>query len=189
VTTAIPAGTELRGISIRDGVATLDVTTGFARRDGWRSMRLRMAQVTYTLTQFPTVRSVRLKVAGRYVTAIGGVPVPTPMTRGDFEGLLPAIIIASPLIGEHLPGILRVNGNADVPGGYLWARLVNDRGLVIARWSGRATCSDGCRGGFWATLPFSVGRSQVGAVIVSSADPDGDGYPQHSVRVPVVLDP
>jgi hypothetical protein len=28
----------------------------------------------------------------------------------------------------------------------------------------------------------------VGAVIVQSADTDGDGLPQHQVRVPVVLD-
>ena len=74
-------------------------------------------------------------------------------------------------------------------GGHLSARVVNGRGVVIASWSGRATCSGGCRGGFWAALPFTVGRSQVGAVIVQSADTDGDGLPQHQVRVPVVLDP
>ena len=189
VSSAVPAGTGLRGISVRSEVATVDLTAAFAQRGTWRSIRMRMAQLTFTATQFTGIRSVRLKVGGRYVSRIGEVPVPSPMTRGDFAGLLPAITVGSPAIGDHLRGLVRVNGTADVPGGYLSARVVNGRGAVIASWSGRATCSSGCRGGFWAALPFTVGRSQVGAVIVQSADTDGDGLPQHQVRVPVVLDP
>jgi len=90
VSSAVPAGTGLRGISIRSEVATVDLTAAFAQRGTWRSIRMQMAQVTFTATQFTGIRSVRLKVGGRYVSRIGEVPVPSPMTRGDFAGLLPA---------------------------------------------------------------------------------------------------
>ncbi len=46
-------------------------------------MPLRIAQIVYTVTQFPTVRSVRFAINGQGVTVLGGVPVQSPQTRVD----------------------------------------------------------------------------------------------------------
>jgi hypothetical protein len=187
VTSAVPAGTALRSMAVRDGAATVDLTSEFAARGTAASVRMRLGQVTLTLTQYSTIRSVRLLVGGRAVSSISGVAISQPLTRAQFVGLFPAILVATPAIGEHAAGVVHLSGNADVYGGRLTARVVSESGVTLARWSGTASCSGGCRGGFWAGLRFSVARTQVGAVIVADSDTDGNGLPQHQVRVPIVL--
>ena len=68
IVTVIPDGTKLRGIEISGGLATVDLSAEFAAlsaADAWDSgmfaLRGRLAQVTYTLTQFTTRRSRQLQ--------------------------------------------------------------------------------------------------------------------------------
>ena len=68
---AIPAGTRLLGLSIRDGIATVDLSREFESGGGSASAFYRLGQVTYTLTQFPTVRAVLFQVEGQTVTTFG----------------------------------------------------------------------------------------------------------------------
>jgi|tagenome__1003787_1003787.scaffolds.fasta_scaffold20975167_2 hypothetical protein len=189
VTTAVPAGTTLRSLAVRDGVATADLSGEFAAWGTARSVRMRLAQVTLTLTQYSTIRSVRLLVNGGAVSSVGGVRVSQPFTRAQFTDLFPAILVATPSIGDYAAGAVSVSGNADVFERRLTARVVNENGVTLARWTGLASCNNGCRGGFWAGLRFTVARTQLGAVILADSDTDGDGMPQHQVRVPIVLAP
>src|SRR5450759_1175448 len=62
--TMIPAGSQLLGITIDGSVATVDLTGAFESGGGSASMFGRLAQLIYTLTQFPTVDTVRLRLAG-----------------------------------------------------------------------------------------------------------------------------
>lgn len=77
-------------------------------------MPLRIAQVVYTLAQFPTVTSVQFKVDGQGVTVLGGVPVQSPQTTGMYDGYLPAITVQNPAIGEQVSSPVTVSGTADV---------------------------------------------------------------------------
>ena len=54
-------------------------------------MRLRVAQVVYTLTQFPTIQRVAFALDGTPVEAIGGegVVVWPPVGRAAFQDLAP----------------------------------------------------------------------------------------------------
>lgn len=92
LSTSIPAGTALLGLRIVGGVAEVDLSGEFASGGGSLSMLTRVAQVVYTLTGFPTVRSVRFLIDGERVTSIGGegVIVDPPLTRADVEGPVPA---------------------------------------------------------------------------------------------------
>ena len=73
MSTAIPAGTTLRGLTIASGIATVDLSGTFASGGGTLSMTGRLAQVIYTLTQFPSVtKGVVFKVDGKIVTVFGG---------------------------------------------------------------------------------------------------------------------
>ncbi len=57
--TQIPADTTLRGLRISAGIATADLSSSFESAASPSAMPLRIAQVVYTLTQFPTVTGVR----------------------------------------------------------------------------------------------------------------------------------
>jgi germination protein M len=85
---AIPEGTTLQHLSISGSLATADLSGSFNDGGGSLSMQLRVAQIVYTLTQFPTVERVRFRVDGVPVTAVGGegVVVEPPVARADFAG-------------------------------------------------------------------------------------------------------
>src|SRR5262245_10733306 len=59
VRSQIPAGTRLLGLRIAAGTATVDFTSSFGSAAGPSTMPLRIAQVVYTLAQFPSVTGVR----------------------------------------------------------------------------------------------------------------------------------
>jgi hypothetical protein len=185
VTTQIPAGTHLRGITIAGGTATVDVGRRFAAAGGRHSVRMRVAEVVFTATQFATVDRVRLEVAGRVVHAIAGVPVPQPATRPSFYRLVPAILVAQPAIGERLPTTVTVAGSADVFEAVVDMRLINARGRLLARAHTRATCGTGCRGTYSATLRYHLRRAQAGTLVVF--DTGGNVAHPHVVRLPVRL--
>jgi hypothetical protein len=83
--TQIPAGTRLRGVSIRNGITRVDLTRRFEAGGGSLSMRARLAQLVYTATQFPAARAMRLMLDGVLVESIGGegLLVGRPLRRPD----------------------------------------------------------------------------------------------------------
>jgi hypothetical protein len=183
----VPAGTALLGLSVAAGTATVDLSSGFAAAEDAAGLRMRLAQLTYTLAQFPTIDRVVLEVNGRPVTSLAGAAVPQPMTQTTYRSLVPAITVWNPAIGSHLSGGVRVTGMADVFESHLDIRIVNDAGATIAHAAATATCGTGCRGGYTVLVPFTVARDQLGTIVVSDEDADGNGVPQHRVRIPVVL--
>ena len=186
VTTAVPVGSRLRGISILGGTATIDVSRAFAAAAPATRIRMRLAELTYTATQFPTVKRVRLEVAGVIVHSIAGAPVPQPAARADFLRRLPAILVSRPAIGARVPATVTVAGSADVFEAALTVRVINARGRLLARRRILASCGTGCRGRYSVSIPYTVLRRQPGTIVIF----DGGGGPvahPHIVRVPVRL--
>jgi hypothetical protein len=91
LTTAVPAGTRLLGISLNDGVATIDLTSEYQSGGGSLSMQMRLAQVVFTLTQFPTVKTVRFQLDGTPVDVFSGegIILDHPVGRSDYKDLAP----------------------------------------------------------------------------------------------------
>jgi len=89
VTTAIPAGTRLLGVSIRNGVATVDLTSEYESGGGSLSMQVRLGQVVYTVTQFPTVKAVLFELDGTPVDVFSGegIVLDHPVGRSDYKDL------------------------------------------------------------------------------------------------------
>src|SRR5437763_1544348 len=112
VTPAIPAGTSLRSISITNSTATIDVSRAFVAAAPATRIRMRLAQLTFSATQFPTVKRVRLEVAGAIVHSIAGAPVPQPAVRSNFLRRLPAILVARIAVPHRAPD-LGQKGEAD----------------------------------------------------------------------------
>ena len=100
--TNIPAGTTFLGLAIDDGVATVDLSKEYASGGGSLSMMMRLAEVVFTLTQFPTVEGVNFKLDGEPIDVLGGegLILDHPMSRADYEDLSPAILVESPTVGN-----------------------------------------------------------------------------------------
>ena len=83
MTTEIPADTRLRSLTVRDGVAVVDLTEAIASGGGSSSMQGRLWQIVYTATQVPGVPQVRLLIEGAERQALGGegVLIDRPITR------------------------------------------------------------------------------------------------------------
>ncbi len=76
-----PSGTEIRGLTIRDGLARVDFSKDFLNYS-LKDERLVITSLLYTLTEFPTVDRVELQVEGKTMTALpGGTSIGEVMTR------------------------------------------------------------------------------------------------------------
>ena len=186
VITAIPTGTGLRGLAISKGTATIDVTKAFAAPAPATRIRMRLAELTYTATQFPTVKHVRLRVGGIVANSIDGAPVPQPAMRSDFLRRLPAILVSRPAIGARVPARVTVAGSADVFEAALTVRVINERGRLLARRHILASCGTGCRGRYAVSIPYTVLRRQPGTIVIFDSGGGSVAHP-HIVRVPVKL--
>ena len=187
----IPAGTQHLGLTVDNGVATVDLTSEFESGGGSASMNMRIAQVVYTLTQFPTVKGVLFELDGRRVDVLGGegVIVDHPVTRKDYRTLLPAILVRSPAIGERVSNPVTVSGSANVFEANVTVDVVDANGKVVGSTFTTATCGTGCRGTFTVTVAYDISSATRGLIIVHDDDAAGTGTPPHEVRIPVVLTP
>ncbi|WP_030491966.1 Gmad2 immunoglobulin-like domain-containing protein [Micromonospora chokoriensis] len=169
MTTLLPAGVEVTRIV--DGVATLRVPAA----DDPGQRRLREAQVVWTLTQFPTVRQVRLDGAA-------------PVDRADYADLLPPIVVTGPIPGERVATPLVVTGTANVFEATVSVRVLDAAGRQVAAGFGTASCGSGCRGGYRVVVGWRTAREQKGTIEVYEVSAR-DGTRINTMAVPVVLTP
>jgi germination protein M len=188
VSTAIPAGTRLQRISIDSGVATVSLTAQIGAGAGAPSVRMRLAELTYTVTQFPSVQAVRLQVNGRLVHFLtaDGVPVPIPLQRWQFRALMPTITVWSPQIGSSVSSPALIMGTANVFEANVHVAILNAAGKVIARTVVTASCGSGCRGNYSLHLAYTVPHDMPGSIVLSNISAR-TGKPVNLQRVPVTL--
>jgi hypothetical protein len=185
----VPPGTRLLGLDIGDGIATVDLSGEYESGGGTLSMTMRLAQVVYTLTQFPTVDGVRFRLDGAPVNVFSGegIVIEEPLRRADYDELLPAIVVERPAAGARVSSPALVSGTANVFEANVTVAILDASGRELARNFTTATCGSGCRGDFRIELPFTVTADGRGTIVVSDDDADGDGRPAHEVRIPVML--
>lgn len=190
ISTVIPAGTELLDLTIKDGIATVDLSSEFESGGGSASVLGRLAQVVYTLTQFPTVKSVAFRVDGKPVTAFGGegAVLDKPVTRADYQDQLPAIFADRPAWGAGFGNPGRVAGTANVFEAQFLATLLDGSGRKLFEGPAHASCGTGCRGTFDFTIPYTVSKAQYGTLRLWNASAR-DGAPEDIRDYPVWLTP
>ncbi|TML89569.1 MAG: hypothetical protein E6G08_05040 [Actinobacteria bacterium] len=174
--TDVPAAAELRGVTVADRTATVDFSKSFAE-----GADAAIAQVVYTLTQFPTVSRVRFE--------LDGADMPTldhPAGRGDYEELTPPLLVESPLPGETVASPLRIAGTANAYEATFQAELLDASGAVLVHKMVMATSGSGQRGTFEETLPYTGGGAGKLVVYEDSA---ANGSRIHQVEIPLELRP
>ena len=190
LSTAVPGGTSLLGISIKDGVATVDLSRDFEAGGGSASSTYRLGQVVYTLTQFSTVRAVLFQIEGRTVTTFGpeGIQLDGPQGRADFEAQLPSDFVDRPAFGAAAGNPARVTGTSNVFEATFRIAILDASRKVLVDQMAMATCGTGCRGTFDVTLRYDVPKAQWGTLRTYFGSAQ-DGSPQDIRDYPVWLTP
>jgi hypothetical protein len=136
--------------------------------------RAGLAQIVYTLSQFPGVKAVEIN-GKRY-------------TRADFEDETPIILVESPLPFQTVHSPLRVTGTANTFEATFNYDLIGPDGKVIAQHFVTATSGSGTRGTFDFTVPFTVAQVGSGKLVVYELSAK-DGSRVHQVEIPLQLEP
>lgn len=91
LSSAVPTGTRLLGLNIRDRVANVDLSRRFASGGGSLSMSIRLGQLVYTLTAIRGVDAVSLRIEGRVVHVFSGegLILQQPLTRAAYTDFVP----------------------------------------------------------------------------------------------------
>ncbi|WP_026906362.1 GerMN domain-containing protein [Paucisalibacillus globulus] len=78
----LPTGTEILGLSIEEGTATVDLSEEFNEYASEDELRI-LEAMTFTLTQFDSIKRVKLRVAGKDLDAmpVNGTPIANGYTR------------------------------------------------------------------------------------------------------------
>lgn len=184
--TTVPANTLFLGIAVKDKVATVDLSKEYESGGGTLSMSLRLAQVVYTLTQFPTIDAVQFKLDGKPVEVFGGegLILDHPVGRADYEELTPAILVESPSVGDTVGSPMRVTGSANTFEATFTINITDWDGKIIAEQHSTATSGTGTRGTFDVTVPFTWEQNPRGSLIVFEQSAK-DGSHINVVEIPL----
>ena len=203
--TSVPADTLLLGLTIENGLATIDLSREFEVGGGSYNILSRLAQVVYTLTQFPTVDEVLFYLDGEPAEVFSGegVVLEDPVSRDDYATILPIdpgpdSTATEPWSQADLPDVTRVSlsqlsrvalvtaddvlnvrqdphAGAPIVGMLLPGVIVERTGLEDNTGSSTWVQVATPAGGFWVNERFL-------AAVVSDTDFQTD------VRVPALLD-
>lgn len=173
MTSTIPAGTELRGVNLVAGTATVDLSGRFDTGGGTLSMTSRLALVVFTLTQFATIDRVEFRMDGVPVRVFGGegIVLDHPQTRADYEDLAPLVLVEAPAFGTTVTSPLRVYGTANVFEAEFFLQLADSTGKTLLDQRVMASSGTGTRGTFDTTLRFTVSTPGQGKLIAWYASP------------------
>lgn len=152
----------LTGLAIRNGEADLGQLTHVSQ--------LAEAQIVYTLTQFPTVRNVRI---GDNV-----------LDRTDLEDVTPVILVESPLPGETVHSPIAVRGTSNTFEATMRVEIRRGTEVLVSE-TVTASSGSGERGTFAATLDLDA---PPGPITLVAFEPSAEnGQPLHTVTVPLTL--
>jgi Immunoglobulin-like domain of bacterial spore germination/Sporulation and spore germination len=152
----------LTGLSIQDGEADLGDLTHVSQ--------LAEAQIVYTLTQFPTVRKVRI-----------GDDV---LDRADLEDVTPVILVESPLPGETVTSPISISGTSNTFEATMRVEIRRGTNVLVSE-TVTASSGSGERGTFAASLDVNA---SPGPITLVAFEPSAEnGQPIHQVEIPLTL--
>lgn len=186
----IPEGTRFLGLRIDAGIATVNLSREFEAGGGSASVLGRLAQVVYTLTQFPTVKGVRFELDGVPVNTFSGegVLLDEPVDRSDYTDQLPSVFVDRPAWGGVLANPARLIGMANTFEATFQVRLLDASGRSLAGGPVTATCGTGCWGTFDVSIPYTTGTAGWGTLQVYELSA-ADGSTINLTEFPVWLTP
>ena len=184
----IPRGSKLLSLSINNGIATTNFNSIFASGGGSFSVRARIAQVVFTLTQFSTVRTVLFELNGVKVTTFSneGLVLDHPVGRADETDLLPPIFIEEPAVGDTISGPMYLTGLSNTFEAVFQIQVTDAHGHLVADDQVRATAGTGTWGSFETRVHLSSPAAGPGMVVAYEISAK-DGSHIHQIEIPVMI--
>ncbi|HZB34639.1 MAG TPA: Gmad2 immunoglobulin-like domain-containing protein [Gaiellaceae bacterium] len=167
VRSAIPAGTTLESLAIANGIASVRLSRQPADDAA-------LAQLVYTLTQFPSIKRVDFGADA-------------PVGRRAFEAQTPAILVEAPLPQEDVEPGFEVTGTANTFEATFNYELKDASGKVLSKNFVTATSGSGTRGTFRFTVPYEVDEPQQGTLLVFELSAE-NGSRIHESEIPLYLE-
>ncbi len=194
MTSSIPEGTRVLGISVDGATATVDLSAEFERPGGTLDESMRLAQVVFAVTQFDAFDRVKFHVAGepRDTILSHGVEVGDGLTRDDFPGVRARIMIEEPSPGAQVTDPLVVRGEANTFEANVRYAITAGAGdgSILADGFTTATAGNGTWGAFEIEVDLTDSVSGdvggPGSIILWEDDPRTGGQVD-VVEIPIVL--
>lgn len=194
MTTSIPVGARVIGISVHGATATVDLSAEFAASSGSLAETMRLAQVVFTVTQFDGLERVKFHIDGVPQDPVlsHGFVVGEGLTREDFEVVRPAILIERPYPGAEVANPLTIRGESNTFEANIRYAITSGGGdgLVVTEGFATATAGTGVWGTFEVTVDLSQFRSEYqpgpGSLIMWE-ESSRDGSQINVVEIPIVL--
>jgi germination protein M len=188
---ALPPGASVRGIRITKGTASvsLDAEVLQLGQVDPEAELAALAQLTFTLTQFPTVSAVEFWSGDARIARVEGssVDFTKPVARVDFEMLTPAIFIESPCVGDSVGSPLVVTGTANAFEATFKIELTDESGAALAKQTVTASAGSGTRGTFQVSIPLTTSAGSGTLVAYEVSQETGSRI--NEVRIPLIFTP
>lgn len=165
----LPADTKILGITIENGLATIDFSKEVLSANvGSSGEALGIASIVNTLTEFPTIQQVQFFVEGSAENGMdwwGHVGLyEQPFQRNLSMVYEPAIWVTSPVAGQTITSSVKIQGNARVFEAMVSYRLKDADGNILVQGSTMATAGAPEHGTFEVELkfiPLTAGNGQL----------------------------
>lgn len=186
----LPPRTRLLGISIKDGLATVNFSREvLAANVGAAGEALGIQSIVNTLTEFPQIREVSFQVEGNVDNRTrewwGHVGLyEQPFKRSLERVLEPDVWVTHPVSGQVAGVPMLVRGSARALGGTLNALLLDPAGKKIAEGQTPITKGSFGRVDFEMKLTFTPPGKGNGILEVYRTGP-GEGTPAERVKIPI----
>jgi hypothetical protein len=187
MSTLIPSGTTVRSVKMSGTTATVDLSSGFTSGDtSSATMRARVAEVVYTVTQITYIQHVVFAINGAKATALGSdhFKVDPPLGRADLTQTLDTLLTEVPAPGDKVAQPLHVFGMSNTFEGKVDVRLRDANGHVIVETETEATAGSGVWGTFDVLVNYPTPSTATGTLEVFDAS-QGDGGGSHGETIPV----
>ncbi len=150
----------------------------------------RLAQLTFTATQFPTVQRVKLRLDGKDVSVFSGeglvLPVTLSRTEPDAENVLPGILVEDPAPVDTVGTRFTARGSSNTFEATHRLQVLDSSGTVLLDDVVTATSGTGTRGTWEHAVQLPAGLKGPVTLRVFEASAK-DGSPLHQVDITLTV--
>lgn len=153
---------DLAGVTVTDGVAVVDYNRYFETA----TTRPQLAQVVYTLTQFPSVTAVQFLIDG----APNGATGTRPTNRDDVLELAPPVLVEAPAMNAVVGPTFAVGGTLAGPDVTFATQVIGPDGVALAEAPGTPVAGAPDPPPFVQRLTTPSGTAGPVTLLVTAAD-------------------